>query len=209
MTPFWIRGLLDLIAPRSCPGCDSMLRAGADSFCTICEEQLEPSLSEDSAYRYQGPIVVALGRLKYQRKLEHLDILAGALADSSVPFTGLVERVIPIPLHPNRLRARGWNQSALLAREVARRLGVPLDVDTLWRARDTRPQAGLDASDRALNVRACFRARRLAGRVLLIDDVKTTGSTLAQASEALRSAGAQEVFVLTLAVADRMDTDAQ
>ncbi len=112
--------------------------------------------------------------------------------------------VIPVPLHPQRQKARGYNQAALLARALARANSLPLDEVSLIRTQHTdRHRAGLDAKDRRATVAASFRLSfpaLVAGeRVLLIDDVFTTGATVSACAETLRLAGATEIFVLTLA----------
>jgi ComF family protein len=108
-----------------------------------------------------------------------------------------------VPLHPRRLRERGYNQSALLARRAAERIGVPVE-EALARTRATAHQVGLDAVARAANVANAFELARgyphLQGRrVLLIDDVRTSGATLGACAEAARAAGAVWVGAATLA----------
>ena len=111
--------------------------------------------------------------------------------------------VIPVPLHLARLRWRGFNQASLLARRVAARRQVPVDVFSVERARATQPQVELDEKGRRRNVAQAFRvscsARIRKRRVLLVDDVYTTGSTVNECSRALRHAGAARVDVLVLA----------
>ena len=110
--------------------------------------------------------------------------------------------VVPVPLHAKRRRERGYNQSELLARYLARQIAVPL-APALVRTRPTLPQVGLTDSEREENVRKAFRCRRprhAAGqRILLIDDVMTTGATVASAARALLEGGALRVSVLTVA----------
>jgi competence protein ComFC len=110
--------------------------------------------------------------------------------------------VVPIPLHPKRKRERGYNQSELLARSLAARIAIPF-ADALLRVRSTAPQVGLTDSQRLENVHNAFRCDTLAQvskqRVLLIDDVMTTGATAASAAKALLEGGAWRVSVLTLA----------
>jgi len=107
--------------------------------------------------------------------------------------------VVPVPLHRRRLAERGFNQAALLGRPLARALGVPLVTGRLVRVRPTPPQAELAAAERRDNVRGAFALRRpLPDRVLLVDDVRTTGATLAEAAQTLTDAG-HDVFTLTLA----------
>ena len=111
--------------------------------------------------------------------------------------------LVPVPLHPRRLRERGFNQSALLAGELARRAGTTACPDALVRRQDTVPQAGLTAAARRRNVREAFAVRRrasLAGRtVTLVDDVLTTGATALACARRIEGAGAREVRLLTVA----------
>lgn len=142
----------------------------------------------------------AIRRMKYGGRSELAGPLGLLLAEAAIAFAGEVDAVVPVPLHPRRLRARGFDQAALLARPVSRVLAVPLAVGALARLRDTPPQASLDVGARALNVQAAFRAVSApAPRVLLIDDVRTTGSTLAACAEALTAVGVGRVRTLVLA----------
>ncbi len=116
------------------------------------------------------------------------------------PYGGLVDAVVPVPLHRRRLAERGFNQAVLLARPLARALGVPLLVGRLVRVRPTRPQVGLEADARRDNVRGAFAMRgEVPRRVLLVDDVRTTGATLGEAARVLAGSGGTEVRTLTLA----------
>lgn len=157
-----------------------------------------------AAFLYGGPLADAIARFKYGGRAELAGVLGALLAEAALPLAGHVDCAVPLPLHPSRLRERGFNQSALLARPVARALGVPLEVDWMRRIRPTVDQAGLARADREGNVRGAFAAEPLEGspRVLLIDDVRTTGATLASASHALLAAGASEVRTLVLARAE-------
>ena len=115
--------------------------------------------------------------------------------------------LIPVPLHPRRLRERGYNQSLLLAEQLARRVGLPVDQAALRRVKHTRPQVGLGARERQENVADAFEcvSSSLAGqRVVLIDDVCTTGNTLEACSQALKAQGVRSVWALTLARAKEL-----
>lgn len=129
--------------------------------------------------------------------------LAECLGDRLPVCGGDYDIVVPVPLHPARLRWRGFNQAAMLAEHVARGFGRPLDVKTLVRHRPTPPQTSQDSRQRRLNVRQAFvvkRSDRIANRrILLVDDVMTTGATADECARTLLAAGARRVDVLTLA----------
>jgi ComF family protein len=109
--------------------------------------------------------------------------------------------IVPVPLSIKGLRERGFNQSLLIAKFISDRTGVPLLMDLLFKKKETPPQIGLSARERMLNLRNVFEATgKVDGlRVLLVDDVMTTGATVTECSKQLIKAGAKEVFVLALA----------
>ena len=200
-----VRGALDLLAPPTCPACDAIVPPGPPRFCDGCVLLLDPLFAEgysDAAYRYEGPMADAIRRFKYGGRSELSVPLSARLAAAAHTFAGHVDLVVTVPPHPARLRARGFDQVALLARPVALVLGVPLRLEVLSRTRHTRPQASLDVVARAANVRGAFAARQVAGVPLLVDDVRTSGSTLFECATALRSAGATAVKTLVLARAE-------
>ena len=110
--------------------------------------------------------------------------------------------VVPVPLHPKRLQERGFNQSGLLAKEFSRRLGLPISFDLLVRKKWTQPQTRLNRKERLENVKGAFglcEADAVRGRrILLLDDVFTTGTTLSECAKTLKRAGGSEVHVLTV-----------
>jgi ComF family protein len=111
--------------------------------------------------------------------------------------------IVPVPLHPRRLRQRGFNQSVILAREIVKRCGIAMDFRALRRIVDTESQAGLKKEERRSNIRRAFSIpdpERVRGRrILLVDDVYTTGSTLGECARILLKGGAEAVGALTLA----------
>jgi ComF family protein len=112
------------------------------------------------------------------------------------------EIIVPVPLHAARLRERGYNQAALLARELGKSIGLPVSENSLVRVRATRPQVELGAQERKENVRDAFCCSNMElkeKRILLIDDVCTTGATLEACSIALQQVGARSVWAFTLA----------
>lgn len=153
---------------------------------------------------YGFPLSQLILDLKYEAALANARVL-GVLLGESISRRRLhadVDLVVPMPLHMNRLLERGFNQSYEIARFAARELGLPCVPDGLRRCRRTRPQVGLARQERIDNVRGAFSADRpgLAGcRIALLDDVVTTGSTVAEAARVLLEAGAARVDVWAVA----------
>lgn len=150
----------------------------------------------------RGPLKRAVYQFKYRQKrklaLPLADLMHHYLLENPLP----AELIVPVPLHMDRLRERGYNQAALLARELSERSGLPLEEGCLVRIRETAPQVALKAEERRKNVRGAFRGQgeKLRDRqVLLIDDVSTTGATLEACAEALHERGARSVWALVLA----------
>jgi ComF family protein len=143
--------------------------------------------------------------LKYRGRRRVAARLARLLLEdpSALALVAGCDILVPVPLHHRRLRERGFNQAALIARELGRQTGRPCCEGVLVRRRDTAPQTGLSAAARRRNVAAAFAARRrglVAGRVMtLVDDVFTTGATAYACARVLRDAGAKEVRLLSVA----------
>jgi ComF family protein len=144
----------------------------------------------------------AIALFKYQGKVALADSL-GTLLAQALPETCEVDQLIPVPLHPNRLRHREFNQSLLLADRIAPILRRPVSCRNLIRILDTDPQTTLSRSVRLHNLRQAFALRlprEVEGkRILLIDDVFTTGATANECARVLRGAGATDVAILALA----------
>lgn len=153
-----------------------------------------------AAYRYAFPLSVLVQRLKYGGELALAPWLADRLADEA-DRAALPELFIPMPLHANRVRERGFNQAALIARRLGRRLGLPVALDACRRIRDTRPQVELPFDSRRRNMRGAFVCdENLAGRrIALVDDVMTSGASLSELAGVVRKAGAAEVSVWVVA----------
>ena len=190
------------LAPPRCASCERrvpLLR----SFCGACAASVHGVSASGpqgfAAYGYGGALGRAITKFKYERRPDLARPLADLMWRVLEPHASDArdDLVIPVPLHPVRLAERGYNQSALLARRLARRLGAPSVPLALARTRETAQQASLDREGRRINVDGAFVARRpeeLVGRtVLLVDDVRTTGATLDACTEALRRAGALRV----------------
>jgi ComF family protein len=145
--------------------------------------------------------------LKYRDRTDLAPWMARWMARAGAELLRDADIVVPVPLHRRRFFMRRFNQSAELARHVAKLAALPFEPLTVERVKRTRQQVGLGAKERAANMRGAFRvpeARKIAvsgRRVLLVDDVFTTGATVSAATKALKKAGAREVDVLTFALA--------
>ncbi|RLB47980.1 MAG: ComF family protein, partial [Deltaproteobacteria bacterium] len=170
-------------------------------FCPSCTALIEPAAESGAVFEYGGPVADAIQRFKYDARSELGALLGSAMAEEASCWAGRVDAVVPVPLHWRRRRARGYDQAALLAKPIARSLGVPVLLRGLRRGRNTPSQVDLPHAERQRNIAGAFVASRLhaLGRVLLVDDVRTTGATLGAASEALKAGGASEVHTFVLA----------
>jgi len=197
------------VAPPFCPRCARAVAAPVTASpsecqarCLVCATRPLQIDGVRAVVEFEGVIQGAIHALKYKGRTD----LASPLAELMVTFWngGLfpVDCIVPVPLHPRRLRERGYNQAALIADKLAREINLPILPDVLVRSRMTETQTRLDTSGRRKNVAGAFTAHpsQVGGRsVLLIDDVCTTGSTLQACADALRVAGAAQVYAMTLA----------
>jgi ComF family protein len=173
-------------------------RAHALDHCADCRDDPPPFDAARAAGLFQGRLRTAIHGFKYDGARALAAPLAELMAETiTLPFP--VDALAPVPLHPDRERMRGYNQSRLLADELGARWNLPV-TDVMTRVRNIPPQMTLPADERRRNVRGAFAADAVAGRVLgLVDDVYTTGATLRECSRVLKRAGAARVCVLTVA----------
>ena len=177
--------------------------------CGPCMDPNRPLTSVVALYLYDGAPALAVKALKYKNK-RALALPMGRLLYGGLAMCGEVDLVVPIPLHKSRLRQRGFNQASLLLSDIEARGTPAVDHRLLQRVRKTSSQAGLSRQGRLRNVKGAFRVKAsekegLKGkRVLLVDDVLTTGSTLTACASALKRAGAASVSALVFARRDTM-----
>lgn len=193
-----------VLGPPECGPCGCPL--GSAHRCPECASRPSPIRTARAwaAYHHPAgpsPVAAAIAAVKYGGARRLGRRLASALV-SRVPDVGIA-LVVPVPLHPRRLRQRGFNQSAVVAHRLARRLGCPSNATLVERTRDTLSQTALAPAERARNVADAFAVRDpmpIRGRaLLLIDDVWTSGATARAVATVLRDAGAAAVDVLTIA----------
>jgi ComF family protein len=198
------------VEPPLCPICGLPFPGYArDHRCPTCRARRRRFVRDRASFFYQrgpdadtGALARVLHDFKYRRDVTLAPVLADLLI-RRCPLAVTHDLIVPVPLHRDRLRWRGFNQSLLLARRLGARFTVPVDPFTLVRTRPTPPQVGLDEADRRRNVAGAFAVARTAAvaghNALLVDDVYTTGATVEECARILKRAGARHVDVLVLA----------
>lgn len=199
---------LDLVFPPHCVHCErvgSFLCERCSRTVTLAPKRVVAGLDDVFvAVEFSGAASAAIHAFKYERQTQLADILGDWLCAVLHDVAMSVDCVVAVPLHHRRFSMRGYNQAALLAHYVAKRYGWVFAANAVTRVRETSSQVHLNAQERRANVAGAFAAQPDAvtgQRVLLVDDVLTTGATLAACAGALRAAGAESVIGATVASA--------
>ena len=201
------RGEVHVVSSPLCTVCGVPFATpgGIDHPCGACLVTHPRFAAARAAVLFDGVARDLIHRFKYDKKVHLARPLALLTKEALTSFVASLsaDLLIPVPLHRRRLRERGFNQAVLLCRPLAKAWNIPLVVDNLQRIRWTEPQVTLSASEREANVRGAFALAEPAAvhgrKVILLDDVFTTGSTVAECSRVLRQAGAEGVYVITVA----------
>lgn len=191
------RAALPAVATACCPHC--ALDSPGGAVCGRCLSQPPRFDATRAVFRYAFPVSELVQAYKFQARFGVGRYFAEQLVAAAHGLQ--IDAVLPAPLHPHRLATRGFNQSVLLAEPVAKALGVPHLRDAVRKVRRVAPQAGLTLDERRRNLRGAFAVqRRFDGmRMLVIDDVMTSGTTLDELAGALKEAGAARVEALVVA----------
>lgn len=206
------------LGQRWCPECQTNIQPIKQPFCKKCGEPVSQNnyvhsrCSRDleciefirSYGYYKSPLLEAIHKLKYQNDIGIAESLAAYLVEIYKNIQFETDIVIPVPLNKQKLLQRGYNQAKLIARPFALAINRPLISNALYRTSDTRTQVGLSRNERIVNVQDAFIVKKdiIQGkRIILVDDVSTTGATLEACAKALNKAGATAIVGLTLAKA--------
>ncbi len=224
--------ILQLLFPLRCPVCDCILKYPEDKVCLECLKQLKlisppwcmkcgkklllPGeycadcrarrhlfVQGRALYEY-GSVSASIYRFKYGNRRECVEFYGERLVEFLGDFIRRVEpdALIPVPLHRERMRKRGYNQAELLAKEVGKRMNIPVYADYLMRVKRTTPLKYENPEQRQNNLKKAFIIKQndvKLKRVIIVDDVYTTGSTMDAAAGALSAAGIQEIYYVALA----------
>ena len=197
-------GKIEYLKPPICGVCGKPWdKYFEGNLCEDCAKGGAPFSMARSVALYDGMLKEAIHKFKFDGKRKiapYLSrLLVAYLQYGDIPIKEL-DVVIPVPLAKKREKQRGYNQSKLLAEGIARHYSIPLDDASLKKIKDITPQFELSRKERLQNIRGAFRSSPIAGKnILLIDDIYTTGATAREAATALKAAGANNVYVLTLA----------
>ncbi|HEX8074426.1 MAG TPA: hypothetical protein VF545_05545 [Thermoleophilaceae bacterium] len=203
-----LRALASLVAPPLCAACGGAA-GGAEPLCAVCRRELRwlPGAAELAGgegwapVAYEGPARALVRALKFRGALRAAEAMAAQIAAAAPPGALDRGRLVPVPLHPRRLRRRGFNQAERLAAALSARTGLGIH-DCLERTGAAVTQVGRDRSERLAGVAgavAIGAPAAVPSRAILIDDVATTGATLAACAAALRAAGAVDVTAVAYA----------
>ena len=192
-------------AGARCMKCSRPIRDERREFCRDCEEKEQAFDKAFAAFVYEKGMRESVLRMKFENRREYLDFYAAALWQESRGFLKETrpEAIIPVPMHPRKVRERGFDQCRLLADKLRTRSGIPVLRGCIVRERYTKPQKGLSGAERRKNMAGAFRVpdpSRLPKRVLLLDDIFTTGNTVNEIARVLRAGGVRQICVLTLCI---------
>ncbi len=208
-------GMLDLCGPclndlshnlSPCRQCGLPLEGSGAQLCGRCLKKAPPFDRAVIPLLYQPPLDRLILALKFHQGLAHARLLGQLLADAVEQSDSRPQLIIPVPLHPKRLRERGYNQALEIARPTARRLNIPLSLNHVRRTRHTETQTRLKYKERHKNMRGVFEvAHNVPTHVAIVDDVVTSGSTVTTLAKALKKSGAERVDIWAVARAPLRD----
>lgn len=195
---------LSFVSSPACMKCGKEIGSRDQEYCTDCIRRKKSFTKGFALLNYDSRAAVSMAAVKYHNKREYLDFYARAAAlrfGKQFRQAG-IQVIVPVPVHASRLKTRGFNQAAVLAEKLSAELGIPWE-ELLIRVKKTDPQKSLGSAERLKNLRGAFEAEQEAGkweRVLLVDDIYTTGSTAEICSRALLKTGVKQVFVFAVCI---------
>lgn len=199
--------MANVMVSSASPSADmsAVMSAGTGGICGRCQQAPPPFARCTAAFRYEEPLSSLVVEIKFRSRLNLIRLLGELLtetlsADSERPDWQPPAAIVPVPLHPRRLRTRGYNQALELARVVGRRLAIPVNHRCCRRTRATQAQTELDERLRLTNIRDAFEVTEpLPRHLAILDDVVTTGATVSELARRLTQAGCERVDVWALA----------
>lgn len=190
--------------PR-CKRCGKPIHLKEEEFCFDCRRRKFSYEQGRSLWLHKEPVQSAIYAFKYKNRRVYGEVFAKEMAQRFESWIDLweIDLIIPVPLHKKRRRKRGFNQAQILAEELGRRLHIPVDASLVIREKDTTPQKELGQGNRKKNLKKAFRLVKPSvkdKRILIIDDIYTTGSTIDSMAEILKKAGVEKIYFLTISI---------
>lgn len=196
---------LSFVKQPVCKKCGKEITSAEREYCLDCGKHKRTFEYGRALVNYDAVAKKSMAAIKYRNKREYLDFYAEAIC---LKYGRLMLRLeadalVPVPVHPSRRRARGFNQAELLARRIGERLEIPVCPDMLVRRKKTAPQKQLNPKERLHNLEEAFAAGNVPDgikRVILVDDIYTTGSTIEACARALSGAGVEKIYFITICI---------
>ncbi len=200
--------VLQYVSGPVCLKCGKALSDGGQEYCFDCSHKKHAYDRGVSLYRY-GSVRDCVYRFKYGGRQEYAAFLGDELARhlGRQILEWKPQALIPVPLHPKRMKKRGYNQAGLLADRLGERLGIPVLSDWLVRGKNTAPQKLLDGQERQNNLKKAFKIGRNdveLKTIVIIDDIYTTGSTIDEIARTCRFAGVEKIYFAALSIGNGM-----
>lgn len=197
-------GKLRIIESPFCLKCGKPVSKDQE-LCMDCQRREHQFCSGRSVFLYNKPMKKAIYRFKYENKREYASFFADAIVQNLTEYGKYlgVDGIVPIPLHPRRERSRGYNQAALVARKIGAEWEIPVYENLLIRKTNTRPLKNQTEEQRKNNLKNAFLIKANGvqlKKILLVDDIYTTGSTIDEAARTLKEGGANEVFFISISL---------
>lgn len=204
------RQSVNLVSEPFCMKCGKPIRNREQEYCQDCESHAHSFLEGRAAFPYTGKIQKSILNLKLHNCRSYGQFFSGAMAAvfKHYEIRWQIDIICPIPLHRRKRKFRGFNQAELLAKPIGEAFSIPVIPDLLVKTEETRDQKNLDRKTRQKNLKKAFKIGPhdvKLKRILLVDDIYTTGSTIDAAASVLKEAGASEVFFLTACIGTEKD----
>lgn len=198
------RAKIPYIGEARCMCCGKPILNSAEEYCYDCGRHRHFFTDGRSLWIHKGEVEQAVYAMKYQNRRIYGETFGKEMAEhfASYLWKRKISLIVPIPLHPRRMRKRGFNQAEIIAKILSENTGIRMDPMVLSRVKATSPQKELGNKGRKLNIRGAFKEQKSVKgeNIVLIDDIYTTGSTLDEAAKVLKRAGAENVYFLTVSI---------
>ena len=200
---------LSWVKPPVCLGCGKEIHGFQKEYCRDCQGRSRSYQRGAALLNYNQAAARSMAKIKYEGRREYLDFYAAAMAGRLGEKIRRMkaQALVPVPVHPSRLRVRGFNQALELSRRLSRLLGIPTDAGLLKRSRKTMPQKDLDPRQRLKNLEQAFHVSeerleegRIPESVILVDDIYTTGSTIEACARTLKRAGTKDIYYVSICI---------